>query len=186
MTRSRPPRAMLHQRAAVSLASAPAVGRSSAARPAPCSPCGLRPASRAAHRSTLTVRSAKGDGPLGAWLDLASLVTSGSMAPGMSDFAKEIGSGASSALVRRCSTLCLKPNWWRAARSLAEIYADISGWHLVRAGSAAQRRRENAPRTVFCTDGSDAYAHACVTQKVPARHEARCAPARHGELRSLL
>jgi len=165
---------MLHQRAAVSLAGAPAVGRSSAARPAPCSPCGLRRASRAAHRGTLTtVRSAK-EGPLGAWLDLASLVTSGSKAPGMSDFAKEIGSGAC-ALMRR-SSLCLKPNWWRAARSLAEIYADISGWHLVRAEAPPRE----ATRTV--TDGlTPASAEQFLRDmKLDVRHQKNC------ELRSLL
>ena len=41
---------------------------------------------------------------MGAWLDLASLVTSGSKAPGVSDFAREVGS---------------------------EVYVDIAGWHLV-------------------------------------------------------
>ncbi len=51
------------------------------------------------------MRAAAGakDGPLGAWLDLASLVTNGSKAPAVSDFANDIGS---------------------------DIYVDIAGWHL--------------------------------------------------------
>ena len=52
-----------------------------------------------------TARNAKGDGPVGAWLDLAALVSSSSKAPGMSEFATEIG---------------------------RDIYVDIAGWHLVR------------------------------------------------------
>jgi hypothetical protein len=42
---------------------------------------------------------------VGAWLDLAALVSSSSKAPRMSEFATEIG---------------------------RDIYVDIAGWHLVR------------------------------------------------------
>lgn len=58
------------------------------------------------------------DGPVGAWLDLAALVSSGSKAPGVSDFAREIGS---------------------------EIYIDVANWHLVRA-RCSRRNVASTPR----------------------------------------
>lgn len=51
---------------------------------------------------TLRVCSSKGDGPLGAWLDMTALVTSAS-STGTSSFASELGSA---------------------------VYLDIAGWHL--------------------------------------------------------
>ena len=68
------------------------------------------PAQLRSRASLTTARNAKGDGPVGAWLDLAALVSSSSKAPGMSEFATEIG---------------------------RDIYVDIAGWHLVR--GAARR-----------------------------------------------
>ena len=44
-----------------------------------------------------------GSGPLGAWLDLASLVSSGAKTPGVNTFADTLGS---------------------------EVYVDVAGWHL--------------------------------------------------------
>ena len=102
-----------HQAAAASLACAPprnaTASRPSLARAAqrlPHPPCPFpAPAQLRSRASLTTARNAKGDGPVGAWLDLAALVSSSSKAPGMSEFATEIG---------------------------RDIYVDIAGWHLVR------------------------------------------------------
>jgi hypothetical protein len=56
---------------------------------------------------------------MGAWLDLASLVTSGAKAPGISDFAREVGS---------------------------DIFVDVAGWHLVRAAARCSRRHDSTRR----------------------------------------
>jgi hypothetical protein len=61
-------------------------------------PCCARQA-----RSVRAAAAGAKDGPVGAWLDLAALITSGAKAPGVSDFARDIGS---------------------------DIYVDIAGWHL--------------------------------------------------------
>lgn len=62
-------------------------------------PLGARRTSR---RTPPAARS--GDGPVGAWLDLASLVSSGSRAPGLGEFVSAVGK---------------------------ECYLDVSGWHLL-------------------------------------------------------
>lgn len=96
--------------------------------PAPRAPCHVSRAAQRQQRALLTTArsSTKGDGPLGAWLDLASLVTSGSKAPGVSDFAKEIGS---------------------------EVFVDVAGWHLVRS-AAPQRVSRGLRRQALLADAA--------------------------------
>ena len=139
---------LLHQGVAASLACAPPRGvvgaspvsrrRGPAARPAqrlPRSPLSSPCAAQLRSRTGLTTaRNAKGDGPVGAWLDLAALVSSSSKAPGMSEFATEIG---------------------------RDIYVDIAGWHLVRRPSwlgAAAHARLGA----FCALVAPLFCASCI------------------------